>query len=65
MTWEQVRADEVGSGDRVLYRSARVVESVYGNEINVSLTFVNEPGADWPTETVDFARGRRVWRERV
>jgi hypothetical protein len=58
MTWEQVRADEVGSGDRVLYRSARVVESV-------SLTFVNEPGADWPTETVDFARGRRVWRERA
>lgn len=55
MKWDQVRADQLGEGDRVLWRETRVVESVAGNADRIEVTC--DDG-----ERVTFARSALVWK---
>jgi len=56
MTWVTVRADQLEAGDRILWGTARTVESVAGNETRIVVTF--EGG-----ETVPFYHASPVWRK--
>jgi hypothetical protein len=55
ITWDQVRADRLSEGDRVLWRTTRTIESVAGNEYGVRVTF--DDGEDQA-----FGRTALVWK---
>lgn len=57
MSWVAVHADELASGDVVLWGSARTIESVAGNEKRIVVTL--DEGGD----RIVLGPGSPIWRK--